>query len=149
MKKLNLDLSIYSFDIDFAGHVGNNVYLQWAEMGRCKLLAAAGFPIEAVVATGIVPVIANTNITYKKPLYLGNTVSLQMWLSKLEKVIHVIEFRFYNGDGILAATAHQKGVFINSKTLRPSALTDDVRNLFLPYLHDGESVKNDSGNSAN
>jgi acyl-CoA thioester hydrolase len=138
MKKLNLDLSIYTFDIDFAGHVGNNVYLQWAEMGRCKLLEEAGFPIKAVMANGIVPVIVNTNIAYKKPLYLGDQVSLQVWLSKLEKVTHVIEFRFYNGDGVMAATGHQKGVFVNAKTLRPSAMSDDIRALFIPYLHAAE-----------
>ncbi len=138
MKKLNLDLSIYTFDIDFAGHVGNNVYLQWVEMGRCKFLEAAGFPIHAAIASGVVPVIANMNVAYKKPLYLGDTVSLAMWLSKLEKVTHVIEFRFYNGDGVLAATGHQKGVFVNSKTLRPSALPADTRDLFLPYLHNSE-----------
>ncbi len=138
MKKLNLDLSIYTFDIDFAGHVGNNVYLQWVEMGRCKFLEAAGFPIHAAIASGVVPVIANMNVAYKKPLYLGDKVSLAMWLSKLEKVTHVIEFRFYNGDGVLAATGHQKGVFVNSETLRPSALSADTRDLFLPYLHDSE-----------
>jgi acyl-CoA thioester hydrolase len=138
MKKLNLDLSIYTFDIDFAGHVGNNVYLQWVEMGRCKLLEAGGFPIQTVIASGIVPVIANMNIAYKKPLYLGDQVSLEMWLSKLEKVIHVIEFRFYNGDGVMAATGHQKGIFVNSKTLRPSSMSADMRTLFLPYLHTGE-----------
>ncbi len=138
MKKLNLDLSIYTFDIDFAGHVGNIVYLQWAEMGRCKFLEEVGFPIKTVIASGIVPVIASTNITYKKPLYLGDQVSLEVWLSKLEKVTHVIEFRFYDADGILAATAHQKGVFVNVETLRPSAMPDDIRALLIPYLHNGE-----------
>ena len=138
MKKLNLDLSIYTFDIDFAGHVGNNVYLQWVEMGRCKFLEAAGFPIQTALASGIAPVIASMNVAYKKPLYLGDKVSLAMWLSKLEKVTHVIEFGFYNGDGVLAATGHQKGVFLNSKTLRPSPLPDDIRALFLPYLHNSE-----------
>lgn len=147
MKKLNLDLSIYTFDIDFAGHVGNNVYLQWVEIGRCNFLEEAGFPIMSAVARGLIPVIATTNISYKKPLYLGGKVSLEMWLSKLEKVIHVIEFRFYNRDGGLAATGHQKGVFVNPDTKRPAALSDDLRNLFLPYLHESAIAQNDSGNS--
>ncbi len=139
MKKLNLDLSIYTFDIDFAGHVGNNVYLQWVEMGRCKFLEAAGFPIQMVVAkSGIIPVIAQTHIAYKKPLYLGEKVLLTLWLSRLEKVTHVIEFRFHNGAGALAATGYQKGVFVNAQTFKPSALSDDLRALFEPYLHAGE-----------
>jgi acyl-CoA thioester hydrolase len=71
MQKLNFDLSIYTFDIDAAGHVGNNVYLQWVEMGRCKFLETVNFPIHTAMASGVVPVIANMNIAYKKPLYLG------------------------------------------------------------------------------
>jgi hypothetical protein len=38
-------------------------------------------------------------------------------------------------------------VFVNSQTLRPAALSDDIRALLLPYLHDGEMVKNDSDRS--
>jgi acyl-CoA thioester hydrolase len=136
MKKLNIDLSIYTFDIDFAGHVGNNVYLQWVEMGRCKFLETVNFPIHTAIASGVIPIIANMNIAYKKPLYLGNKVLLEIWLSELKKITHILEFRFYDGDGILAATGQQRGVFINSETLKPSALSPDLRDLFTPYLHD-------------
>ena len=135
MKKLNIDLSIYTFDIDFAGHVGNNVYLQWVEMGRCKFLEVVNFPIHAAIESGFVPVVVNMNIAYKKPLYLGNKVSLEIWLSELKKVTHILEFRFYDGDGVLAATGQQKGIFLNSKTLKPSSMSSDIRDLFSPYLH--------------
>ncbi len=136
MKKINVDISIYTFDIDFAGHVGNNVYLQWVEIGRCKFLEAVGFPIQMAVKNGLVPVIANMNISYKKPLYLGDKVKLEVWLSELKKVTHVIEFRFYNGEGILAATGYQKGIFVNPTTMRPCSMSADIRELFLPYVDD-------------
>ena len=32
MKKVVFDLPIYTYQIDFAGHVSNIVYLQWMEM---------------------------------------------------------------------------------------------------------------------
>ena len=136
MQKLNFDLSIYTFDIDASGHVGNNVYLQWVEMGRCKFLEAVNFPIHTAMASGVAPVIANMNIAYKKPLYLGDKVLLEIWLSELKKVIHTIEFRFYNGDGILAASGQQRGVFVNSQTLKPTALSSEIRDLFIPYVHE-------------
>ena len=136
MQKLNFDLSIYTFDIDAAGHVGNNVYLQWVEMGRCKFLEAVNFPIHTAMASGVAPVIANMNIAYKKPLYLGEKVLLEMWLSELKKVTHTLEFRFYNEVGVLAATGQQRGVFINTTTLKPTALAPEIRDLFVPYVHD-------------
>jgi acyl-CoA thioester hydrolase len=135
MQKLNFDLSIYTFDIDAAEHVGNNVYLQWVEMGRCKFLEAVNFPIHTAMESGVVPVIANMNIAYKKPLYLGEKVLLEIWLSELKKVAHTLEFRFYNGEGILAASGQQRGVFVNSQTLKPTALSSEIRNLFEPYVH--------------
>lgn len=138
MKKLDVELSIYTFDIDFAGHVGNSVYLRWVEMGRCKFMGDVNFPVHTSVENDFIPVIVNTNITYKKPLYLGNKVFLKLWLSQLTKVTHTIEFRFYNEDGILACTGSQKGVFVNPKTLKPCSPSSDVRDLFLPYLHEHE-----------
>jgi acyl-CoA thioester hydrolase len=140
MKKINVDLSIYTFDIDAAGHVGNNVYLQWVEIGRCKFLETVNFPIHTAMASGVVPVIANMNIAYKKPLYLGEKVLLEIWLSELKKVAHTLEFRFYNGAGVLAATGQQRGVFVNSETLKPAALPTGVRDLFTPYFHSGEQI---------
>ena len=88
------------------------------------------------MASGVAPVIANMNIAYKKPLYLGDKVLLEIWLSELKKVIHTIEFRFYNGDGILAASGQQRGVFVNSQTLKPTALSSEIRDLFMPYVHE-------------
>jgi acyl-CoA thioester hydrolase len=140
MKKINVDLSVYTFDIDFAGHVGNNVYLKWVEMGRCQFMEAVNFPIHTSIKSDFVPVMINMNITYKNPLYLGDKVFLEIWLSELKKVAHTIEFRVYNGDGLLAATGCQRGAFVNPKTLKPCALSSEIRELFLPYLHSVENA---------
>ena len=87
------------------------------------------------MASGVAPVIANMNIAYKKPLYLGEKVLLEIWLSELKKVTHTLEFRFYNEAGVVAATGQQRGVFINSTTLKPTALAPEIRDLFMPYVH--------------
>jgi acyl-CoA thioester hydrolase len=109
-------------------------------MGRCKFLEAVNFPIQIAIETGFIPIVVNMQIAYKKPLYLGEKVLLDIWLSELNKTTHVVEFRFYNSDGILAATGQQKGIFVNSKTMRPASLTADIRNLFIPYLDNAESA---------
>jgi len=73
MKKIELDLPVYTFHIDFAGHVSNIVYIQWMEIGRLKLLEAAKMPVEQLTQRDIVPVLVSTEIEYKVPLILGST----------------------------------------------------------------------------
>ncbi|MEH2454252.1 acyl-CoA thioesterase [Nostoc sp.] len=68
MQKISFELEVYSFHIDFIGHVNNTVYIQWMEIGRTKLLEAVGMPIQKIFQQGFAPVLVQTNITYKSPL---------------------------------------------------------------------------------
>ena len=64
MKKVIFEESVYTYHIDFAGHVSNIVYIRWMEIGRSKLLEAAGLPVQELLKKGIVPVLVSTEITY-------------------------------------------------------------------------------------
>ncbi|MGB3136056.1 MAG: acyl-CoA thioesterase [Nodosilinea sp.] len=72
------------------------------EIGRTKLLEAVGMPVHEVLQQGIAPILVETNIIYKLPLYLGDRVQVQMWLSELRNASAIIQFQFYNGDQVLA-----------------------------------------------
>lgn len=135
MHKLLFDLEVYTYQIDFAGHVNNSVYIHWMEIGRLKLLEAIGMPIHEVLKQGIAPILVETNIVYKLPLYLGDRVQAQMWLSELRNASAIMQFRFYNGDQVLAAEGVQKGLFVDAKTMRPKRLTSAERASFSPYLN--------------
>ena len=135
MQKLTYDLEVYTYQIDFAGHVNNSVYIHWMEIGRIKLLEAIGMPIHEVVNQGIAPVLVETNITYKLPLYLGDRVQAQLWLSELRNASAVMQFQFYNGDQVLAAEGVQKGLFVDVKTMRTKRLSLEERASFASYLN--------------
>lgn len=135
MKKICYDLEIYTYQIDFIGHVNNSVYIQWMEIGRIKLLEAIGLPTHEIAKQGFVPVLVHTNITYKSPLHFGETVHIELWLSELKNASGVMEFRFHNHKGSLVAEGYQKGLFVDWKTMRPRRLRSEEKALFLPYLH--------------
>lgn len=135
MHKLLFDLEVYTYQIDFAGHVNNSVYIHWMEIGRLKLLEAIGKPIREVLKQGMAPILVETNIVYKLPLYLGDRVQAQIWLSELRHASAVMQFRFYNGDQVLAAEGVQKGLFVDAKTMRPKRLTAEEKASFAPYLN--------------
>ncbi|PSN14417.1 acyl-CoA thioesterase [filamentous cyanobacterium CCT1] len=135
MQKLTYDLDVYTYQIDFAGHVNNSVYIHWMEIGRIKLLEAIGMPIHEVLKQGLAPVLVETNIIYKLPLYLGDRVQVQIWLSELRNASAVMQFRFYNGNQVLAAEGVQKGLFVDVKTMRPKRLSVEERTSFSSYLN--------------
>ena len=135
MGKLVYEEKIYTYHIDFVGHVNNIIYIQWLENGRVKLLEAIGLPVtELATGDGIVPVLTETNISYKKPFFLHNSVKVEIWVSKLNNASAIMEFRFYNENDELCSSAWQKGLFVNRKTLRPTRLTDKYREAFEKYL---------------
>ena len=134
MQKVSFEQEIHTFQIDFLGHVNNAVYIQWMEIGRSKLLEAAGMVIDEILKQDFAPLLVETSIRYRVPLYLGERVRVEVWLSELRKTSGILQFRFYNDQGTLVAEGHQKGVFIDTHSLRPRRLRPEERALFLPYL---------------
>jgi acyl-CoA thioester hydrolase len=125
---------VYTYQIDFNRHVSNIVYIQWMEIGRIRLLNAIGLPVEQTESAGFVPVLIETQITYKRPLFLGDSVEVELWLSELTGIFAWMEFRFLKVGGEEVARGRQKGIFMNVRTSRPKRLTEDERAIFLPYL---------------
>jgi len=134
MQKVSFDLEIHTFNIDFLGHVNNGVYVQWMEIGRTKLLEAVGLATHEILKQSFAPLLVQTTITYKVPLYLGDRVHVEVWLSELRNTTGIIQFRFYNGQQILVAEGYQRGLFVEIKTMLPRRLLPEERDLFLPYL---------------
>jgi len=132
--KIIYQLPIYTFQIDFMGHVNNSIYMQWMEIGRTKLLEAAHLSLDTVSTGGVIPVLASTTIQYLHPLYLGDTVEIELWISELRRASARLEFRFSNQDRIPVATATQLGLFYDLSSRRPHRLNREDREHLLPFL---------------
>ena len=79
MKKLIFNENIYTYHIDFAGHVSNIVYIQWMEIGRLRLLEAVGMPVLDITnKMGLLPTPIKTEIQYHKQIFLGDTVRIEV-----------------------------------------------------------------------
>lgn len=141
MQKICFELEVYSFHIDFLGHVNNIVYIQWMEIGRTKLLEAIGMPTQSIFQQGFAPVLVQTHIAYKSSLYLGDRVRIEMWLSELRNASAIMQFCFYNEQGAIAAEGWQKGLFVDRETLRPRRLRSEERLLFTRYLHSPDEAQ--------
>jgi acyl-CoA thioester hydrolase len=136
VRKVEFEVTAYTFQIDFAGHVNNSVYLQWMEIGRTKLLEAAGMTIPAMMEAGVVPVLASTEISYKRPLNLGDRVRVQVWLSAITGASARIEVRFLDTEGVLVASGSHRGVFVDTRRGRPLRITAKMKEGFHPFLQE-------------
>lgn len=121
MKKYTFEEEIYTYHIDFVGHVNNIIYVQWLENGRIKLIEAMGLTITQIAEEDdILPIITETYIKYKKPFFLSNKVSIEVWVSEIFNVSANFKFRFLNEKGEICSTAQQKVLFIDKVSQRPS-----------------------------
>jgi len=121
MQKLIINEPIYTYHIDFVGHVNNIIYVQWLENARVKLIEAMGLSISEIAHEDqILPIITETIIQYKKPFFLNDTVTVEVWVSEMFNVFANFKFRFLNGKDEVCSTAQQKVLFIDRDTQRPS-----------------------------
>jgi len=134
MEKITFYPEIHTFQIDFMQHVSNIVFIEWMEIGRCRLLDAVGMSVHSIMEKGFGPVLMETQISYKRQLRLGERVRVDTWIGELEKISAYLEFRFSNSENEVVATGRQRGLFIDLKTQRPRRLTPEDRARFEPYL---------------
>lgn len=121
MQKLKFTERIYTYQIDFVGHVNNIIYVQWLENARVKLIEAMGLTISQIAEQDeILPIITETIIQYKKPFFLSNEVHVEVWVSEMFNVSSNFKFRFLNEKGDVCSTAQQKVLFIDKASQRPS-----------------------------
>lgn len=136
MQKLIFNEPIYTYHIDFVGHVNNIIYVQWLENARVKLIEAMGLNIQLLADEDqILPIITETNIQYKKPFFLNDTVTVEVWVSEMFNVSANFSFRFLNGKGEVCSTAQQKVLFIDSSTQKPSRKIVKYRENFERFFH--------------
>ena len=135
MKTIKFEQEIYTYDIDSSRHVSNISYIKWMEIGRNKLSEAAGLPLHEPESLGFAPVLTKTVINYKKPLYLGDRVQIEVYLSGLRKISATINFIFLNQNNELVADGQQEGLFVSIKTKRPHKLSKEHWEMYAQYLN--------------
>src|SRR5277367_410835 len=90
--RISVPLEVYYFDTDAGGVVHNIAYLRMVEIARSQLAAALGWSLEEMNRTGLVPVVARTEIDYLKPARLGDRLLVSAELTRLEKVRFLLRF---------------------------------------------------------
>ena len=113
-------IRVYYFDTDAGGVVHNVAYLRMIEVARTDLAAGLGWTVKEMAETGIVPVVARTEIDYLKPARLGDELRIEGRLVLFEKIRFHLEFEVYrNADGVLLTRCKQTMVTVSLPSGRP------------------------------
>jgi acyl-CoA thioester hydrolase len=119
-----------TYDIDFAGVVGNIVYIRWLEDLRLALMEGI-YPIERALADDIAPVLLSTSIAYEKPVTIHDPLVGRMWVPTMERIRWHVAAEFTVG-AQLHARAEQVGIFIRLSTRKPVPPPEPLRAHYLP-----------------
>lgn len=116
------------FDTDIGGVVHNIAYLRMIETCRTKLAAEAGFDLREMAETQIFPVVARTEIDYRKPATLGDQLTITGTITENTRTSFWCEFEVRNSAApeTLYITCRQKLAVVQMPAGRPIRIPADV-----------------------
>ena len=135
---LSVPLDVYYFDTDAGGVVHNIAYLRMVEIARTQLAASLGWTLDDMSRTGLVPVVARTEIDYLKPARLGDALTLEAELVGLEKIRMLMRFEIRSAKqpDLLFARCTQTMVTVQLPGGRPQRIPESWRAAY-PQLAQG------------
>ncbi len=126
--KIRTEVQVMFFDTDCAAVVHNIAYLRFIETARTNLGEQLGLGLADMVKTSLFPVVARTEIDYKKPALLGDRLVIDGWLDSLDRS------RFWCGfearrasDDALIVTSRQMLALVQMPAGRPVRLPANWR----------------------
>lgn len=127
-------------DIDFMGHVNNASYLKWVQAAVIHHWERIA-PAEAVLAH--LWVALRHDITYRKPTFLGDSVTAVVLLEKFVGARAFYDTVIRRGEEVLAEVK-STWCCLDADTHRPARLGRDIVERFLGQAADRALQKNSS-----
>jgi YbgC/YbaW family acyl-CoA thioester hydrolase len=130
MKKYSQTLKVRSYELDSQGHVNYAVYLHYLEYCRVATLEQVGLPFQDYIKQGKFVVVAEVNIKYLAPAFLGDELEITMAGVKAGRTSVTIKQEIFNKKtGKQLIDAQLIAVFINHEG-KPVPIDEDFRNIF-------------------
>ncbi|MEP7078126.1 MAG: thioesterase family protein [Chthoniobacterales bacterium] len=91
--RIRTDVQVMFFDTDCAAVVHNIAYLRFIETARTLLAEELGLSLVEMEKTRKYPVVIRTEIDYRRAAKLGDRLTVEGWLDRLERVRFWCAFR--------------------------------------------------------
>lgn len=120
---------VYIEDTDAGGIVFYVNYLKFMERARTELFRKLGFEKPALIADGLLLVVASSNISYKKPAQLDDELLISARVIKLARSYLELEQKVYR-QGELLCEGQIKVACVTKERMKPSAMPENVQRSF-------------------
>ncbi|QLY28688.1 acyl-CoA thioesterase [Nocardia huaxiensis] len=131
----SVPITVRGYELDINGHLNQAVYHQYAEHARWELMRAAGVPGEKMIASGIGPVVLESNIKYFRELHLGDEVTVSCTFEWTGRKVFTMHQEIVKLDGTVSA---QVTVVAGVMDLKARKLVSDPRERFLALAESPE-----------
>jgi len=131
--RVSTGIRVMYFDTDAGGVVHNISYLRFIETARTYLAINMGMSFEEIARTQIHPVVVRTEIDYKKPALLGDTLVVNGHVADSSTVRFHVEFQIIRpSDNALLVTCRQTLALVQMPQGRPVRLPAGFPESFAP-----------------
>ncbi len=151
MTRIHIPIRLRWSDFDAYAHVNNAEMLRLLEEARIEAFwrPDAGSDPNAVRPTAVIDarpgaatisLIARQEVEYLAPIpYQRSPIEVELWIGNLGGASFQICYEVYSPEGIeprvLYTIASTTLVMVDAATGRPSRITDELRELFAPYVY--------------
>jgi acyl-CoA thioester hydrolase len=117
--------------IDELGHVSNLKYIAWMQEIAIQHSAAKGWSVDRYLKTGAVWVVRSHFITYIRPAYAGEAITLQTWVAEMKQRSSSRRYlvRRTNDQHVLVE-AETVWVYVDRQSGRPQRIPNELRRAF-------------------
>jgi YbgC/YbaW family acyl-CoA thioester hydrolase len=124
--RIRTDVQVMFFDTDCAAVVHNIAYLRFIEIARTLLAEELGLGLAAMSETQKYPVVVRTEIDYRRAAKLGDKLTVEGWLDRLERVRFWCAFKIIRpSDETLIAECRQMLAIIQMPEAKLLRVPDD------------------------
>ena len=117
--------------IDELGHVSNLKYIAWMQEIAIEHSAAQGWPVQRYLESGAVWVVRSHFITYIRPAFERETITLQTWVAEIRQRSSVRKYLVTRtNDQDVLVEAETNWVYVDRKSERPLRIPEDLRAAF-------------------
>ena len=133
--KIRTEVQVMFFDTDCAAVVHNIAYLRFIETARTLLAEQLGLGLTEMAKTQLFPVVARTEIDYKKPGGLGDKLFVDGWLDSLDRTRFWCGFNVIRqSDGVTLVKSRQMLALVQMPAGRPVRLPADWQTRYAHLL---------------
>lgn len=143
--KFTCELAVQIGDINYGGHVGNEIYLLYFQEARVRFLRELGLS-ERNIGEGVSLTQTEAHINYKGEAFWGDHLTIELWIDDISKVRFCVNYRITNNkSGRLVADGYTTLAGFDYQIHKPRRLPDSFVKKLVGYraVSDAVSEKTD------